>query len=209
MPSASRNSPRRTNPITAWSMPNIIGRGAFTARVRSVLSARHRRDPFADERLPAACRASRRWRCASNAMSRMAAPWRNFCAADPQCRMGAICRLRRKPLSRAGGEISGRRGAFASDFRRQGRLRGGQGFLRCAEADQAAGQYRRRQDRWPAIPPPPPIARCRRPNRCKAGVTPETIRLSVGIEHKDDIIADIAQALAAAAKPSGRKRRAG
>jgi O-acetylhomoserine (thiol)-lyase len=31
----------------------------------------------------------------------------------------------------------------------------------------------------------------------KAGVTPEGIRLSVGIEHKDDIIADIAQALAA------------
>ena len=32
----------------------------------------------------------------------------------------------------------------------------------------------------------------------KAGVTPETIRLSIGIEHKDDIIADIAQALAIA-----------
>jgi O-acetylhomoserine (thiol)-lyase len=32
----------------------------------------------------------------------------------------------------------------------------------------------------------------------KAGVTPKTIRLSIGIEHKDDIIADIAQALDAA-----------
>jgi len=32
----------------------------------------------------------------------------------------------------------------------------------------------------------------------KAGVTPEAIRLSIGIEHKDDIIADIAQALDAA-----------
>ena len=32
----------------------------------------------------------------------------------------------------------------------------------------------------------------------KAGVTPETIRLSIGIEHKDDIIADLGQALAAA-----------
>ena len=39
----------------------------------------------------------------------------------------------------------------------------------------------------------------------KAGVTPETIRLSIGIEHKDDIIADIAQALAAAAKPQLRR----
>ncbi len=33
----------------------------------------------------------------------------------------------------------------------------------------------------------------------KAGVTPESIRLSIGIEHRDDIIADLDQALAAAA----------
>jgi O-acetylhomoserine (thiol)-lyase len=32
----------------------------------------------------------------------------------------------------------------------------------------------------------------------KAGVAPETIRLSIGIEHRDDIIADLDQALAAA-----------
>ncbi len=35
-------------------------------------------------------------------------------------------------------------------------------------------------------------------DQLKAGITPETIRLSIGIEHKDDIIGDIAQALAAA-----------
>jgi O-acetylhomoserine (thiol)-lyase len=34
--------------------------------------------------------------------------------------------------------------------------------------------------------------------QAKAGVTPETIRLSVGIEHIDDILADLDQALAAA-----------
>jgi O-acetylhomoserine (thiol)-lyase len=33
----------------------------------------------------------------------------------------------------------------------------------------------------------------------KAGVRPEMIRLSVGIEHSDDIIADLDQALAATA----------
>jgi O-acetylhomoserine (thiol)-lyase len=33
----------------------------------------------------------------------------------------------------------------------------------------------------------------------KAGVKPETIRLSIGIEHVDDIIADLDQALATAA----------
>ncbi len=35
----------------------------------------------------------------------------------------------------------------------------------------------------------------------KAGVRPETIRLSVGIEHIDDILADLDQALAAARRP--------
>jgi O-acetylhomoserine (thiol)-lyase len=39
----------------------------------------------------------------------------------------------------------------------------------------------------------------------KAGVTPEMIRLSIGIEHCDDIIADLDQALDAAAR-MGRKK---
>ena len=39
----------------------------------------------------------------------------------------------------------------------------------------------------------------------KAGVTPETIRLSVGIEHRDDIIADLDQALAAAMRGNFRQ----
>jgi O-acetylhomoserine (thiol)-lyase len=34
--------------------------------------------------------------------------------------------------------------------------------------------------------------------QAKAGVRPEMIRLSVGIEHIDDILADLDQALAAA-----------
>ncbi len=43
--------------------------------------------------------------------------------------------------------------------------------------------------------------------QCKAGVTPETIRLSIGIEHIDDIIGDLDQALDAAMAP-GRGRLA-
>ena len=35
------------------------------------------------------------------------------------------------------------------------------------------------------------------PKELKAGVTPGYVRLSIGIEHPDDIIADIKQALAA------------
>lgn len=46
--------------------------------------------------------------------------------------------------------------------------------------------------------------------QAKAGVTPETIRLSVGIEHIDDILADIHQALnAAQAAARGPQRSAG
>ena len=39
-----------------------------------------------------------------------------------------------------------------------------------------------------------------------AGISPETIRISVGIEHADDIIADLAQALSAAAKNTAHLR---
>jgi O-acetylhomoserine (thiol)-lyase len=38
-------------------------------------------------------------------------------------------------------------------------------------------------------------------DQMRAGVRPETIRLSVGIEHIDDIIADLDQALEAAQAP--------
>jgi hypothetical protein len=41
----------------------------------------------------------------------------------------------------------------------------------------------------------------------KAGVTPEMIRLSVGIEHLDDIIADLEQALDATVTRSVRSMR--
>jgi O-acetylhomoserine (thiol)-lyase len=41
-------------------------------------------------------------------------------------------------------------------------------------------------------------------DQLKAGVRPEMIRLSVGIEHVDDIIADLDQALAASVREAGR-----
>jgi O-acetylhomoserine (thiol)-lyase len=39
----------------------------------------------------------------------------------------------------------------------------------------------------------------------KAGVSPEMIRLSIGIEHAEDIIADLSQALRAASQRTQRK----
>ena len=41
-----------------------------------------------------------------------------------------------------------------------------------------------------------------------AGVTPDLIRVSIGIEHVDDIVADLDQALAAAARATGTRARA-
>ena len=57
---------------------------------------------------------------------------------------------------------------------------------------------------WKDIPPFPKAVKTElnKAEQRKAGVTPEAIRLSIGIEHIDDIIADLDQALAAAA--SGR-----
>ena len=42
-------------------------------------------------------------------------------------------------------------------------------------------------------------SRCTKSSEIAAGVTPGYVRLSVGIEHSDDIIADLRQALDAAA----------
>ncbi|HXD47955.1 MAG TPA: PLP-dependent transferase, partial [Gemmatimonadaceae bacterium] len=44
--------------------------------------------------------------------------------------------------------------------------------------------------------------------QAKAGVTPEMIRLSIGIEHIDDIVADLDQALAAAVPSTSAAHKA-
>ena len=52
-----------------------------------------------------------------------------------------------------------------------------------------------------------PSADDSRRSSCSAGVRPETIRLSVGIEHVEDIIADLDQALAVACAANARSLR--
>ena len=113
-------------------------------------------------------------------------------------RLGQLRRLRRQPLSRAGAEISRRPSLLAADFRRRRRDRapakafydalglikrlvniGDAKSLACHPASTTHRQMSADEQR-------------------KAGVTPEMIRLSVGIEHIDDIIADLDQALGAA-----------
>jgi O-acetylhomoserine (thiol)-lyase len=52
--------------------------------------------------------------------------------------------------------------------------------------------------RWPATQPPPRTASSTPEELAKAGVSADTVRLSIGIEHIDDLIADLSQALDAA-----------
>ena len=80
-------------------------------------------------------------------------------------------------------------------FGAAGGYEAGTGLLRLAAAVQAAAQPRRRQvaGHPPGVDHPPPA---RPTTSCvAAGIRPETIRLSIGLEHVDDLIADIDQAL--------------
>ena len=81
-----------------------------------------------------------------------------------------------------------------------GGYRGRHAFLQRAASWSSGWSIWATPNRSPAIRLRPRIGRCRASEQRKAGVTPETIRLSVGIEHVDDIIADLDQALATAAK---------
>ena len=81
-------------------------------------------------------------------------------------------------------------------LRRQGRRRGRSPAHRQRQDLQPARQRRRREvaDHPPGLHDP--LAAASRRSRSSTGVTPDLIRLSVGLEHVDDLIADLDQALA-------------
>ena len=120
-----------------------------------------------------------------------------YLAAASARRVGQLCRLCRQSLSRAGAQISRRPGLFAADLRHRRRARRRQGILRRAAAVQAAGQYGRRQVARLPSGLDHASADVGRGAAPRPACRPEMIRLSVGIEHIDDIIADLDQALAA------------
>ena len=82
---------------------------------------------------------------------------------------------------------------IAVDFRNSRRFPGGT-FLRSPQAVQATGQHRRRPlaGRPSGLHHPPAVDGG---GAARAGVTPDMIRLCIGIEHIDDILADLDQAL--------------
>ena len=102
-----------------------------------------------------------------------------------------------RPLSHAREEIlpEGRRRGV--HLRPQGRLRGRRQARLQREAVLASRQYRRHAlAHHPSGLDHAPAA-CRMRRRSQAGAGPDVVRLSIGIEDKDDIIADLEQALSA------------
>ena len=181
-----------------------FGAGRLYRALPQRLSAHDRRGAGAALRLPAAA-GHRDGGAARRAPRRECAPRRRIPAPRSARRMGQLCRLCRQSLSRAGAEISRRPGLLAPDLRHRRRVRGRQGSFTTRSSCSSGWSIWATPSRSPAIRPRPRTGRCRREEQDKAGVRPEMIRLSIGIEHIDDIIADLDQALAAAHRAARRR----
>ncbi len=103
--------------------------------------------------------------------------------------------LARQPGKRAGREVSPQRGGRHHRLRHQGRARGGKEIHQFAGADVASGQCRGCQDACHPSGHDDASAVVAEAEQLATGVTPDFIRLSVGLEHIDDILWDIGQAL--------------
>jgi O-acetylhomoserine/O-acetylserine sulfhydrylase-like pyridoxal-dependent enzyme len=116
--------------------------------------------------------------------------------------VGLVSRSGVAPLARAGESLPGRRVRRRADVRSGGRRGGGAAGDPRDEALLAAGQRGRRQELiihpWSTT-----HEQLREEDRFAAGVTPDLVRLSVGIEDADDLIADLDRALALAAEVAG------
>ena len=121
-----------------------------------------------------------------------------YLAADPRVEWVSFAGFPDHPHHDLVAALPQRPGAVHHHLRRGGRVRGRAGLLRLAPAVQAAPQPRRRQvtGHPSGVDHAPPALG--QPSCIAAGIRPETIRLSIGLEHVDDLIADIDQALALA-----------
>ena len=193
-PTASRCSTSRTHPITASSTPSISATAAYIARCRSVYQRTTGAvlSPLSAFLLLQGIEtvALRVERHVENAR-RVA----EFLRGDPRVDWVNYAGFPDNPYHALAQKYLGGRACSLLTFGVARRLRGRQALLRRAQPGQAAGQSSATPSRSPAIRPRPRIGRCRPAEQRKAGVSPEMIRLSVGIEHIDDIIADLDQAL--------------
>ena len=179
-------------PITAWSMPNDSAGAPISPAPAASINAppalcSRRSTPSC------CCRASRRLRFASSDMSRMREKSRNSCGRDDRVDWVNYVGFADNPYYPLAKKYLGGRAASLLTFGVKGGLPR-QGFLRSAGTDQTARQYRRRQ--VACLSPASTTHRQMSPQElAKAGVTAEMIRLSIGIEHVEDIIDDLDQAL--------------
>ena len=196
---ATRCSASRMRPTTASSTPSTTARRPFSGACAASFSAPSARcsRPFNAFLLLQGIEtvALRVERHVENAR-RVA----EFLRADARVASVSYAGFPDNPYYPLAQKYLGGRACSLHDLRDPRRLRCGHALLRCAAALQAPGQSRAMPSRSPVIRPPPRTGRCRPEEQRTAGVGPETIRLSVGIEHIDDIIADLDQALAAATR---------
>ena len=186
-------------PTTAWSTQSISAPPPIVARCRSVSSPHHRcaaLSPFNAFLLLQGIEtvAVRVDRHVENT-KRVA----QFLRDDPQGWLGQLRRLLRQPaLSQHVVEkLSRRPRLLAADIRCRGWLRRWRPVLRHARPGQACRQSRDSKS-LACHPASTTHRQMSAEEQRKAGVTPDAIRLSIGIEHIDDILADIDQALCAA-----------
>ena len=98
------------------------------------------------------------------------------------------------PTTRLVQKYLGGRACSLMTFEIRGGLKAGHALLQCAQAVQAPGEFGRRE--IPRLPSGIDDASADvAEEQLAAGVAPGGIRLSVGIEHIDDILADLDQAL--------------
>ena len=106
--------------------------------------------------------------------------------------------LESHPVAQAGQALPDRRLRRDRDVRGQGRRRGRPAAHRQRPDLLAAGQRRRREVADHPSGLDDPLAARRPRSRSRPATTEDLVRLSVGLEHVDDLIADLDQALAAA-----------
>ena len=117
-----------------------------------------------------------------------------YLAADPRVEWVSFAGFPDNPYHELVAALSPRSRALDHHFRCGRGLRGGSGVLRLVAAVQAPAQPRGRQVAGdpPCLDDAPPA---QHEELVAAGIRPETIRLSIGLEHIDDLIEDIDQAL--------------
>ena len=187
------------------SRPALGPRPARTARAARLYpahahrsAAQPRRLHLARQRLASPCKASKPCRCAWSAIAKTRSPWPSTCKPIPAVEWVRFPGLPGDPPGRAQRQIPPRQGRLDGRLRHQGRRGRRREVHRLASSSSSTSPTSAMPSRSPSTRPPPPTPSSTQEQQLAAGITPELIRLSIGIEHIDDILADLDQALAIA-----------